>query len=557
MKTRSQPGARRRLSGPAALLTIFAALAGPLTAQAGEGADGALRLAIRALPATSDPHVSAGLVSYQLMDHLHAPLVAEDAALQAVPALAESWEAVDSATWHFTLRPGVTFQNGAPLTGRDVVYSFCRVLAVAGGPDSLSGAIGGLLAVETPKPGVVRLRFRKPMPNLPDAATSVAIVAAPPGAEPVFAGGGCHTGGLYESADFDRGDLAVGAGPYRLVSFDGGRAELVRHEGYWGAAPAWERVEMRELPPQEQMRALLDGSADLVDAVMPNAVDYLRQRGMKIVSSPSNTLVFLQFNQQRARGGGVNPLADRRVREALAGTVDRRLIVERALGGFATPTALSMDPRHPGPDTPPPLPLERARVLLAEAGWAQGFTLRLVVPHSLTRAAEMLAYGFDRIGVKAEIQAAESPEAVARMESGDFDVLVRGWMMSAREQPQTLLRLVGAGGGEGEPANPAGVDLPELDRLLRRAAEMPEGPDRRDALREAERIVAEEIALVPLYFSHGRWALRPDLRLSPRLDRVLHAMNVHRHPSGPAAGSGEDGGPMNGVVGVSLGSRGR
>ncbi|HYE52878.1 MAG TPA: ABC transporter substrate-binding protein [Azospirillaceae bacterium] len=511
---------------PSARAAEAAGTPSPAAVQEARTPERALRIAVRAMARTADPHVTSTVTSYQLMDHLHAPLVVEDDRLQVRPALAERWEAAGDGAWRFTLRQGVVFQDGSALDAADVAYSFCRVLNVAADPDSMAPAVADLAAVEPVDARTVLLRFHHAVPALPDAATTVPIIAAPPEAEPVFDGkGGCAVDPMPASADFDEGRLSVGAGPYRLLSFGAGGAVMVRNDLYWGPRPPWDRVEFRPMPAQEQMRALLEGSVDLIDAVLPSAADYLRQRGMHVASAPSNTLVYLQFN--RAATG---PLADERVRRALAGVLDRRLVVERALGGFGTPTESPLLPSTPGvgpvQGLMPMMDVAEARRLLAEAGLPDGFEARLVVPGSLARVAEVVAYAFDRIGVKVSVAASDSATASARIDRGEYDMSIKGWMMSPLDEPRAMRGLVRVRGT----AEDGHGDLPELDALLADAARLPASAERRALMRRAEALMAERVAMVPLFFAHGRWGLRPGLVFRPRLDRVVHAWNVFPTP---------------------------
>ena len=201
------------------------------------------------------------------------------------------------------------------------------------------------------------------------------------------------------TSDFTAGRLAIGTGPYRLVSFaQNERLELARNPTYWGPPEPWDRVTIRFIPQAaSRAAALLAGEVDLIDYVPVQDVENLRRDPrFALFEVNSVTFVYLFPDSMRDtspfvsdRAGNPlprNPLADRRVREALSLAINREAIATRLYQGLATPADQFAAPiaEHRLPTTGPlPHDVARARALLAEAGYPDGFRLTIHGPERL------------------------------------------------------------------------------------------------------------------------------------------------------------------------------
>ena len=157
----------------ACLALLSAPLSGPLPAAAQE-----IRLGVELFPNSLDPHWHNFGGNKGFAAHLYEPLVALDAQQRPVAALASEWAATDATTWRFTLREGVRFHDGAPLTAADVAHTLSRAAAVPGSPSSFAVYLRQITAVETPDARTVILRTASPFPLMPVYLSQVPVIRA-------------------------------------------------------------------------------------------------------------------------------------------------------------------------------------------------------------------------------------------------------------------------------------------------------------------------------------------------------------------------------------------
>ena len=264
------------------------------------------------------------------LSNSHAPFVpAGDRGF--VPLLAKSWTRRDSLTLAFELDPRARWQDGAPVTARDVLFTMRRARNPAIAP-RLADVTRRIAAVEAEGDNVVVFRFREVYAEqLYDATFHTAIVPAhllerlPPTAE--------------AWARFV--DHPIGTGPYRWVRrHEGEFIELAANQDFFLGPPAIERVIVRvAVDPSARLNLLLSGEADATENIPPPLTNIARveaTRDLKVVPVPSSTLGYLVFNQ-RAPGDSTRPhpiLSDRDVRRALVLALDRQLLVRSLLGRF-------------------------------------------------------------------------------------------------------------------------------------------------------------------------------------------------------------------------------
>jgi peptide/nickel transport system substrate-binding protein len=353
---------RRALIG----LALVVALGTPSHAGAAE-----LRLGIAVEPSSLDPHFQWFGASIAMARQVFEPLVTigEDGAPR--PLLATSWESVGDAAWRFHLRPGVVFSDGAPLTPDDVAFTFARAPNVPNSPTGFGPALRQVASVEAEDPHTILIRTTGPAPMLPKLLSAICIVSR-------------HAGEGATTADYNSTKAAIGTGPYRVIAWErGGGATLVRNDRYWGARPEWDSVRIRYMGnPSSRVAALLAGDVDVVDQVAGPDVELLQANpALRVATSTSLAVVALLPDVTErvppfitANDGAPlqrNPLADLRVRQALALAINRAAIKERVMHDQAVVATQIMLPGQFGYDETRPAPAYdpvKARALLAEAG---------------------------------------------------------------------------------------------------------------------------------------------------------------------------------------------
>lgn len=329
-------------------------------------------------------------VVHALFDHL----VERDFEGNIVPGLALSWTIVDTATLEFALREGVAFHNGEPFTAESVKFSVERMLAEEEAPNQ--GKFTSIDSVEIVDDYTVRLILNRPDGTLFDSLTSRLAMLPPKYFEEVGAEG-------FAAAP-------VGTGPFAFVEWvPDDHVTLVANENYWDGSykgkPMVDTVIFRPIPEAATRAAELEaGGVDVIQDVLPDQMDDLEAAGLTVVPDEAFQLqyVFLIADDETL------PTYDVRVRQALNYAVDVDAIIENLLAGLGSHIASPIGPGYLGfnPDVEPyPYDPDKAKELLAEAGYADGFETTLdVTTAGHTDEIDAVAGYLSEVGVTVEIQ---------------------------------------------------------------------------------------------------------------------------------------------------------
>lgn len=508
---------------------VFAALLLALPAQAQH-----LRIGTQS-PFVIDPHQVFLGPDMAAARMIYDSFVGRDAESEWVPGLALSWTATDDRTWVFKLRPGVVFSDGTPFTAEDVVFSFDRVRKLET-PASFITNMRSIVSYEAVDPLTVRVTTDRPNAVLPGQLTNIFIVSA-------------KIAGAAPLADIQGGRAAIGTGPFRVTSFSRGeRLELARNERYWGPPPPWATVSERIIVNDAaRVAALLAGDLDMIDVVSPSYVERLeRSPGIALVRHASDRVMFLHPNVRLDRlplltdtAGAplpVNPLRDVRVRQALSLAIDRRALAARAFEGDAIPATQLVPPGFGGFD--PALPIlphdpARARRLLAEAGYPQGFGMTIVCSNNRyvadEKVCQVIGQMLERVGLKMKVETL--PASVlfgrARPEINEYPLMFSGQSNSTSRDPTHTISLAlhsfdGTGYGT---SNRGGFKDDELDRMIEAAVQRTD-ERRREGLHAAMMKGIELGALIPLYVQTVVAATRGNVTYQPRMDEQTVAQGA-------------------------------
>lgn len=514
------------------LLLSFATLAAPRAANAQSASGGAaapLRVAFDAEWTSLDPHFHSFPYNLSVAHHLFDALVEHDAEQAVIPRLAERWEAVEPTRWRFHLRGDTRFADGAPVTAADVVASIERIRAIRNSPGPLTSVIRPITAATAPDARTVEFVTSEPTPALPSLLTSVYVVPARLKDAPTEA--------------FNSGEAQGGSGPYRFVSYRrGDRLELARNPGHWDRSPAPERVELRIIPSAAAREAaLLAGDVDFIVNPSTTGIERLsRNAAVAVHRAVSTRITYVQVHQSpqpladMTGTEGRNPFADPRVRRAVSLAIPREALCARVLDGLAVPASQIIPPGQSGHD--PSLRVEAAdpeaaRRLLAEAGWGNGFEVRLSTPSDRNlngrRVAEAIAAALNRIGIRVNVNAVPLSVWVAEWRRGLYSMVMHG----AGPVPVTwtlVPQMVGTkdmAGGFG-PSNESFYSNAALDRTMRVAVGEIDTARREALLHEAAKVVRAETAVVPLYHEAALWASRANLAFAARSDTLTYATAI-------------------------------
>jgi peptide/nickel transport system substrate-binding protein len=517
-------------------LALSAALAG-LVPLAGRAAD--LTIAVGGAFTSMDPHYHDLSPNHALTWHVFDRLVHPDAEQRPAPGLATEWRALDERTWEFKLRQGVRFQDGAPFTADDVVFTFARAPNVPNSPTSMGQYIRPVKRLEVVDAHTIRLHTEQPVPLIPQFMGAFAIIGRKQGEGP---------GGFLPSSDYNSGRAAIGTGPYRLVSFTlGDRAVLARNPDYWGGAQPWEKVTYRLIAnDSSRVAALQAGDVDAIDAVPTRDVARLqRDPRITVQSRPGLRLIYLYVDVNRPQTPWVtdragnplpqNPLRDVRVRRALSLAINRDGIARQLMEGHAMPAgqpmpegALGYDPSiHPDPHDP-----EGARRLLAEAGYPDGFNITLHGPNDRyvndEAIAQAIAQMWARIGVRAAVQTTPASMFFSRGVRDEYSISLTGWSSTTGEADTPLATQIATPDpprGRSTVVRQSHYANPEVDAIIDQAFQTIDAAARERLYRAAIRIgYARDVAVIPIHHQVNLWATRRGIAYAPRLSEQTRAM---------------------------------
>jgi peptide/nickel transport system substrate-binding protein len=444
-----------------------------------------------------------------------------------VPLLARSWTRRDSLTLVFDLDPRARWQDGVPVTARDVVFTFERARNPAIAP-RLVALLRHISSVTAEDERRVVFRYSRAYPEqLYDATFHAAPLPAhlldsmPPAAV-------AHSSFVTQP---------VGSGPYRLVRMVPGQfVELAANERFFLGKPKLERVIFRiAADPDARLNLLLSGQADAMDNVVP-PLDNMRRieadPSLRLVPVPSNTVGFLLFNQRDPGNTSQSHriLSDIRVRRAITLGLDRQLLVRAVFGPYADVPYGPVSPilwiRHGAPK-PERQNLGEARRLLAQAGWNDtdrdgvlergGVPLRLGLSLPNTSAirrqmALLVQEQLRQLGIDIDVQQLEFPIWVERRSGGRFDIDLAATVQDP--SPSGLSQAWTCSGG----SNVAKYCNPRVDSLIEKAVLGLGGSDPRQAwtavLRQIEADAPAAFLYAPSYVYAVKRHFR-DVTISP------------------------------------------
>ena len=444
-------------------------------------------------PAETEGTIIPFMVLYALHDALLKPMPAGP----QTPSLAESWTmSRDGLTYEFVLRNGVKFHNGESVTAGDVKFSFERYRG--GGAKQIKERVREVQVVD---PRRVRFHLKEPWP---DFLTYYGTTAS---------GAGWIVPQKYVEQVGDDGfkKAPVGAGPYRVVSFNPG-VELVAEafEGYWRKAPVVKRLVFKVMPDDTTRAAALKrAEVDVIFQVNgPVAEDLRRTPNLRIVSRQTGFGVFwLDLPEQ---WDSRSPWHDRRVRQAANLSLDREAVNQAESLGTSRLTG-SIIPRSfefALPFDPAPYDPAKARQLLAEAGYPNGFDAGDFYPYPPLHAmGEALASYLGAVGIRTRVRTMERAAYLTAWRDKKLKGVLMGLNGSGGNAATRLEAFVTRTG-----IYAYGV-LPEVEDLYLRQARELDRSKREAFLHQIQRILHERVMHVPVY------ELSPMAGIGPRVEQ--------------------------------------
>jgi peptide/nickel transport system substrate-binding protein len=476
---------RPRLACLALVLTL--ALVPAAAPPAATAAEGQMLWAVHVAlaPTWFDPAETPALITpFMVLYALHDALVKPMPGQAMAPSLAESWSASrDGLSYEFVLRKGVRFHNGDPVTADDVKFSFERYKGAAS--KTLREKVA---AVEVVDPGRVRFRLKAPWPDFMTffgtPATGAAWIVPRKYVEKVGEDG-------FKKAP-------VGAGPYRFVSFTPG-VELVMEawEPYWRKPPSVKRLVFRVVPDESTRLAMLKrGEADIAYSIRGAVAEELKRTpglALKPTLGPfTEWIAFLDQWDPRS------PWHDRRVRLAANLAVDRTSLNQAEYLGAARVTGSIVPSGLEFAWAAPPYPHDpaRARKLLAEAGYPQGFDAGEMASDMVyAPIIEAVANSLQAVGIRVKVRPLERAAFVKAHQEKKFRNLIR---QASAAFGNAATRIEAFVQGKGMFAYGS---YPDIDGLFEEQAGMLDAKRREATLHKIQQLMHDKVMHLPLFES--------------------------------------------------------
>jgi oligopeptide transport system substrate-binding protein len=469
-------------------------------------------------PRTLDPALNVDVSAQRIIDDLFEGLTRVDAAGAVVPAVAERWEiSADGLRWTFHLRSGLTWSDGTPLTAADFLFGWRRVVDPATASESaqqlapiengLAVAKGTLpvdaLGVSAPDPLTLEVKLVSPVPFLPYLLTNNFFYPQPAAA--IARHGRAWT----------QPENLVGNGAFVLESSRvNGAVVLAANPRYREASKVrLRRVTYFPLPDFNAVTArFLAGDMDLTDGFLVDDLDWLAARvGEDVRLAPYLGTVMLGFNVRKP------PFDSAPLREALTLAVDRGVIASKLLRGryAAAESMVAPMPGYPGvapkwAALTQPEREARARRLYAQAGYSvdRPLTVEMNFPNITpdTRRILEACTAMWRAVLGADVRLTNQEWRVFQQERrlGKFALFWDSWIGDYPD-PSTFLTMLQRDNGQ----NVGGFDDPRFEAALAEATATLDPNARMRAFAQAEAIVNDAVAVLPLYYYRSRHLLRP------------------------------------------------
>lgn len=477
-----------------------------------------LRIATAFDPQSMDPHALALLYHSRVVYQVYESLVGRDEQYRLEPALATSWQMSSPTTWRFKLRPGVSFHDGSPFTADDAVFSVQRALAP---PSQRAFQLKGVKAVRKVDASTLEFELEAPDAVLPEKLQYVSMMSK----------AWAEKHGVQKSQDFNGKQetyavrQANGTGPFRLERYEPDvRTTLRRHDGWWGwgdkrsgnlQAVQWVTIKS----DATRLAALASGEVDLV--MDPPYQDIARLKADRRLTTAQVADIgqqYLTFDQARDELAdsdvkGRNPFKDLRVRQAVYHAINVPLIIDKVLRGQAVPTGAFLSPLVDGSpaelDRRLPHDPARARQLLAEAGYPNGFAITLDCVNVSWRenVCQAAAAMLTQVGIRTTLRSSPTNQFFPKLSQGTASFIEYGWTASpdAWSSLNGLFRSFDKSGlGT---FNAGRYSNPKLDVLIDNIRVEPDLTRRRAMVTTVLRMVGDDLPYIPLYRRTLTWAM--------------------------------------------------
>lgn len=448
------------------------------------------------------------------------------------PQLASGWRNISPTQVRFTLRSGVKFSDGSPLTADDVVYSIHRAMTKTSNYAVYTQGIDKVVKVDD---NTVDFMMKGPNPVLLNQLTELRIMSK----------AWAEKNRSVEPKDIRAKDEtfahrnAMGTGQYMVKEWQPDqKLVLVRNPNYWGKVDS-NVTEIIYTPIKSEatrVAALLSGEVDFILDPSPNDLARLRASpSLKVIDGVENRTIFFGMDQHRdelpgSNIKGKNPLKDEKVRRALYQAIDSDALHRVTMRGLSQPTGTLVAPQvngwTEGLHKRLPFDQEAAKKLLAEAGYPQGFEVDFACPNNRYINDEEICQAvtamWSRIGVKAKLRTLPLVTYFPMIQRHEASIYMLGWgvpTFDALYSLQSLTRSVGTG-GDGN-YNVGRYSNARMDVVVDRVKVETDLPVRNRFLTEGLQLSNDTVSHIPLHNQIIPWAMKKSVEVVHRADNRL------------------------------------
>ena len=483
-----------------------------------------LRIANQGDALSLDPHSLNESLQLTVLNNVYEPLVTRGRDYKLAPALATDWKQTAPTVWRFNLRKGVKFHDGTPFTADDVVFTVERARDAGSDMKSYVGIVKEVKKIDDHTLDFVT---NSPFPILPELFTGLLVMSKKwcednQATKPVD-----RRKGIENAASF----RANGTGPFRARERQPNvRSTFSRNGSYWDKIDS--NVDEVIFTPvgndSTRVAALLSGEVDIMEPVPVQDVERLKgNANLKIWQGPELRIVFLGMDQKRdelqfSNVKGKNPFKDKRVRQAFFQAIDEDAIVKNIMRGAAVQSAVMFPPQVKGyaPEFAKRLPYdpEASKKLLAEAGYPQGFEVKLNCPNDryVNDAAicQAVAANLARVGVKINLEAETKGTYFPKILRRDTSFYMLGWTSSTVDAHNVLYPIMSSpgDGGRGQ-FNLGAYSNARVDELTAAVGSETDDKKRNAMIHEAIKIHQDDIGHIPLHQQALNWGAKKNIEL--------------------------------------------
>lgn len=433
-----------------------------------------------------DPHVSSNGDSNTITNAMYECLLTFDNDSNVIPCLAKEWSVSDDGlSYTFTLNEGIKFHDGEDFNAESVVAVYERGLA----DDSLTlqRTISSWESVTADSEYVVTIKLKEPNNTFINKITQFRIVSK----------AGMDQGKDYLSKN------SCGTGPFILEErVDGGYTKLVRNENYWQEGPGVDSLTFKVVPEDGARIAMLQtGEADVITPLPAIDIDRIKDDPEILIHNvPGITYRYVTLNTGYELPDGRKPFADKRVRQALNYAFDSKAYAMVVFNGCAVePTSIFSEAiMYHHPMTPYTADLEKAKALMEEAGFADGFDVDIIVDNTTVemKGAEFVKQQLSQINVNVNLLANESTANAEITSASQDETTVQMWYVNwgsgSYEADGSMRSILHSEKFPPEGYNTAFWKNEEFDKLLDDALKMTDTAEIEKAYIRAQEIAWDE-----------------------------------------------------------------